>query len=136
MNISVAITTTMRAISGTCGPGCYSQTSPHCLTHSGPHMSTTIDVELQNAINEWLEFDPNPATRAEIEQLVTNSNVSELKKRLGQRITFGTAGIKFFLNLFLLYFSLIVSSSGLRGPMQAGSSCMNTLTVIQASQVT
>ncbi|BGP44057.1 hypothetical protein JCM10449v2_008114 [Rhodotorula kratochvilovae] len=56
----------------------------------------------------------NATTRAEIEQLVSSSNTSELSKRFSTRIAFGTAG--------------------LRGPMQAGTSSMNDLTVLQASQ--
>jgi hypothetical protein len=51
-----------------------------------------MDQKLQIAVQEWLDFDPNPTTRAEIEQLVTSNNVAELQKRLGQRIAFGTAG--------------------------------------------
>lgn len=55
----------------------------------------------------------NPDTRAEIEQLVASNNHGELKSRFSHRIAFGTAG--------------------LRGPMQAGISSMNDLTVLQAS---
>ena len=41
---------------------------------------------------QWLEWDYNPATRAEIQKLVDEKNEAELAKRLHQRIDFGTAG--------------------------------------------
>ncbi|PWY90993.1 phosphoglucomutase [Aspergillus heteromorphus CBS 117.55] len=56
----------------------------------------------------------DPTTRAEIEQLRDAGDHAELQLRLHKRIQFGTAG--------------------LRGRMAAGFSCMNALTVIQASQ--
>jgi len=63
---------------------------------------------------EWLCLDKDEATRDEIYKLLVRGDDVELEKRLRTRIAFGTAG--------------------LRGPMQAGFSCMNSLTVIQASQ--
>ncbi|GAA6010497.1 hypothetical protein JCM11491_006967 [Sporobolomyces phaffii] len=68
---------------------------------------------LDHAVKEWLRLDRNPATRAEVEQLVAANDVRELESRFGSRIAFGTAG--------------------LRGPMRAGTSSMNDLTVLQAS---
>ncbi|RAH65978.1 phosphoribomutase PRM15 [Aspergillus aculeatinus CBS 121060] len=65
-------------------------------------------------IQRWLEWDQDPSTRAEIEQLRDSGDWAELALRLQKRIQFGTAG--------------------LRGRMAAGFSCMNSLTVIQASQ--
>jgi phosphoglucomutase len=41
---------------------------------------------------QWLEWDYNPATRAEIQQLVDSKDEAELAKRLHNRIDFGTAG--------------------------------------------
>jgi phosphoglucomutase len=70
--------------------------------------------ELQNLVNQWLAWDPNEKTRAEIKALVAAGNEATLRERLTVRISFGTAG--------------------LRGAMQAGFSSMNDLTVIQASQ--
>ncbi|CAJ0834564.1 9357_t:CDS:2 [Entrophospora sp. SA101] len=66
-------------------------------------------------LQEWLRLDKNPSTRAEIEKLYGERNIEELGKRLLNRISFGTAG--------------------LRSKMEAGFSRMNDLTVIQASQV-
>jgi len=63
---------------------------------------------------EWLRIDKDPETHAEIEQLLLSEDHHELGKRVGKRITFGTAG--------------------LRARMEAGFSRMNSVTVIQASQ--
>eukprot|EP01116_Phalansterium_solitarium_P023725 TRINITY_DN8464_c0_g1_i1.p2 TRINITY_DN8464_c0_g1~~TRINITY_DN8464_c0_g1_i1.p2 ORF type:complete len:588 (-),score=211.57 TRINITY_DN8464_c0_g1_i1:188-1951(-) len=74
-------------------------------------------MDLQKALaqaEQWLKWDKNPETRAEVEKIVASNDEKELIKRFGQRISFGTAG--------------------LRGTMQAGWSAMNDLTVIQASQ--
>ncbi|KAK5006887.1 hypothetical protein LTR60_005854, partial [Cryomyces antarcticus] len=62
---------------------------------------------------EWLRLDKDMETYNEIQQLLANHNRAELEKRLRTRIAFGTAG--------------------LRAPMQAGFSSMNSLTVIQGS---
>ncbi|GAM22130.1 hypothetical protein SAMD00019534_053050, partial [Acytostelium subglobosum LB1] len=75
-------------------------------------MSTTTSIN--KLAQDWLKWDKNPKTRAEIQELVEQNDVKELTARLENRIAFGTAG--------------------LRGPMKAGFSCMNDLTVIQASQ--
>ncbi|CAG8020124.1 unnamed protein product [Penicillium olsonii] len=69
---------------------------------------------LSSLTQTWLQWDQDPTTRAEIEQLRDSNATEELEKRLRDRIEFGTAG--------------------LRGRMAAGFSCMNSLTVIQASQ--
>ncbi|EAW23881.1 phosphoribomutase PRM15 [Aspergillus fischeri NRRL 181] len=76
--------------------------------------TSTIEEPLSLLVQKWLEWDRNPETRAEIEQLQEAGATAELELRLRQRIQFGTAG--------------------LRGRMAAGFSCMNSLTVIQASQ--
>ncbi|KAH9969618.1 hypothetical protein BC827DRAFT_1257499 [Russula dissimulans] len=70
--------------------------------------------ELVDLVHEWLRIDRNPRTQKEITDLWAAGQTVELKKRLGSRIEFGTAG--------------------LRGRMEAGWSRMNDLTVIQASQ--
>ncbi|KAL3488529.1 hypothetical protein BJX62DRAFT_227296 [Aspergillus germanicus] len=74
----------------------------------------SLEDSLSPLIQKWLEWDQDPATRSEIEQLRDSGQAAELEKRLQKRIQFGTAG--------------------LRGRMAAGFSCMNSLTVIQASQ--
>ncbi|KAJ5816518.1 Alpha-D-phosphohexomutase alpha/beta/alpha domain I, partial [Penicillium robsamsonii] len=69
---------------------------------------------LSSLTEQWLQWDQDPTTRAEIEKLRDSNATEELEKRLRNRIEFGTAG--------------------LRGCMAAGFSCMNSLIVIQASQ--
>ena len=70
--------------------------------------------DIKELAKEWLRLDKDKSTADEIYALLAQGNDGELEKRLRNRIAFGTAG--------------------LRGPMQAGFACMNSLTVIQASQ--
>ncbi|KAL7413282.1 phosphoglucomutase 1 [Mrakia frigida] len=79
-----------------------------------PLPMSPIPPSLQEALDEWLEYDQNESTRKEIVELRDAQDWNELTKRLGSRIEFGTAG--------------------LRARMQAGFNSMNDLTVIQASQ--
>ncbi|KAF2676319.1 hypothetical protein K458DRAFT_424795 [Lentithecium fluviatile CBS 122367] len=74
----------------------------------------TVTADIKELAEEWLRLDKDKATTDEIYKLLVQGNNDELEKRLRTRIAFGTAG--------------------LRGPMQAGFACMNSLTVIQASQ--
>lgn len=71
---------------------------------------------MQKLIEDWLAIDVNPTTRAQITELAkdTVSNYETLNDLLGNRIVFGTAG--------------------LRARMEAGFSRMNDVTVLQASQ--
>ncbi|KAF8712391.1 phosphohexose mutase family, partial [Rhizoctonia solani] len=89
-----------------------------------------MDSHIQAKVNEWLAFDKNPATRAEIESLRDAGNTEELKRRLMKRIEFGTAGKSHRRQAECC----LIESEGLRGLMAAGFSCMNDLIVIQASQ--
>ncbi|KAF2640374.1 hypothetical protein P280DRAFT_550137 [Massarina eburnea CBS 473.64] len=70
--------------------------------------------DIKDLAREWLRLDRDKSTTDEIYKLLVQGNTNELESRLRNRIAFGTAG--------------------LRGPMQAGFACMNSLTVIQASQ--
>ncbi|KAF2711763.1 hypothetical protein K504DRAFT_465506 [Pleomassaria siparia CBS 279.74] len=70
--------------------------------------------DIRELAEDWLRLDKDKSTADEISNLLAQGNTDELEKRLRNRIAFGTAG--------------------LRGPMQAGFACMNSLTVIQASQ--
>ncbi|KAF1963639.1 hypothetical protein CC80DRAFT_541557 [Byssothecium circinans] len=74
----------------------------------------TSATDIKKLAQEWLRLDKDKATTDEIYKLLVDGNTDELERRLRNRIAFGTAG--------------------LRGPMQAGFACMNSLTVIQASQ--
>lgn len=69
---------------------------------------------MDEKVAEWLLWDKNSTTRSEIELLVEQKNVNELKRRLCTRMEFGTAG--------------------LRSAMGAGYSLMNDLTIIQTTQ--
>ncbi|XP_048120897.1 glucose 1,6-bisphosphate synthase isoform X1 [Alosa alosa] len=74
----------------------------------------TGDPQLDKAIYQWITWDRNVLTRAQIEELSREKNVDELRRRLCYRMAFGTAG--------------------LRAAMGAGFSCINDLTVIQSTQ--
>ncbi|MCY3911417.1 MAG: phospho-sugar mutase [bacterium] len=60
---------------------------------------------------EWLAADPDPVTRAELEQLIAAGDQAAIDDRFGDRLRFGTAGI--------------------RGPMGAGPNRMNRVVVRQ-----
>lgn len=66
-----------------------------------------------NIAQQWLNQDPDAETREELQALIDNKNIAELKKRFADRLQFGTAG--------------------LRGPLQAGSMGMNRVLVAQAA---
>lgn len=74
----------------------------------------TLPTDLKESAEEWLRLDKDPSTTDEIYKLLAQGNTAELSLLLRPRIAFGTAG--------------------LRGSMRAGFACMNSLTVIQASQ--
>ncbi|XP_067306216.1 glucose 1,6-bisphosphate synthase [Pseudorasbora parva] len=77
-------------------------------------LSSTGDLVLDKTISLWMTWDKNPQTREQIESLVQEGHVAELRRRLCSRMTFGTAG--------------------LRAPMGAGFARINDLTVIQSTQ--
>lgn len=72
------------------------------------------DSEIIAAANGWLELDYHEPTRNAVKELLDAGNVAELRKLLGERLAFGTAG--------------------LRGPMGAGYNRMNHITVLQCTQ--
>uniref|UniRef100_A0A1A9WEI5 Phosphoglucomutase-2 n=1 Tax=Glossina brevipalpis TaxID=37001 RepID=A0A1A9WEI5_9MUSC len=72
------------------------------------------DTKLDKQIDLWLKWDRNPQTLNEIKQLLIKKDFAELSKRLLERLTFGT--------------------SGLRGYMRAGFDSMNDLVIIQTAQ--
>ena len=45
-------------------------------------------------ITQWLERDPDPKTREELQHLVDTNNEQELTDRFGSRLAFGTAGLR------------------------------------------
>ena len=81
-----------------------------------PTLSTTMRVptdaeRLIPTPEEWLAADPDPVTRAELEQLIAAGDQAAIDDRFGDRLRFGTAGI--------------------RGPMGAGPNRMNRVVVRQ-----
>ncbi|KAI1903509.1 hypothetical protein AGOR_G00027920 [Albula goreensis] len=75
---------------------------------------STGDLQLDKAIYQWITWDKNPKTRAQIEALVQEGRLEELRRRLCSRMSFGTAG--------------------LRAAMGAGFALINDLTIIQSTQ--
>ena len=73
-----------------------------------------MDSKIAELAQGWLKIDPNPTTRAKVQALVDAGDGAALGKAMGSRMAFGTAG--------------------LRGPMGAGYSCMNEVTVLQCTQ--
>jgi len=75
-------------------------------------------VSLENLLQlatAWLEQDPDPVTREELEKLITARDEDALRQRFGARLAFGTAG--------------------LRGELGAGPNRMNRVLVAQAALV-
>jgi phosphomannomutase len=68
-----------------------------------------VSAELEVTARAWLEDDPDPATRAEVQQLLDRGDSAGLRARFEGRLVFGTAG--------------------LRGPVRAGPTGMNRAVV-------
>ena len=66
------------------------------------------------AARDWIDADPDPDTRAELEALLAAGDDAELGERMGKNLEFGTAG--------------------LRGVMGAGSARMNRAVVIRTTR--
>ncbi|XP_022221634.2 phosphoglucomutase-2 [Drosophila obscura] len=78
------------------------------------NMSLSGDPELDGQIRKWIRWDRCPSTSCQIMDAVKAQDWETLRKRLCNRITFGTAG--------------------LRACMRAGFDSMNELVVIQTAQ--
>ncbi|MCE0494944.1 phospho-sugar mutase [Vibrio salinus] len=68
---------------------------------------------MESPISQWLNRDPDPSTRQELQQLINTENKQELAERFSSRLAFGTAG--------------------LRGKVGAGPNRMNRLVVQETS---
>ena len=73
----------------------------------------SIPVDLKAQAEAWLAADPDPETRAELEQLLAADSEAELQSRFGSTLKFGTAG--------------------LRGELGAGPNRMNRVVVRQTT---
>ncbi|RQW64901.1 phospho-sugar mutase [Vibrio viridaestus] len=68
---------------------------------------------MKQLVDRWLEKDPDPTTQAELQTLITENQVAEIKDRFSSRLAFGTAG--------------------LRGKVGAGPNRMNRLVIQETS---
>ena len=73
------------------------------------------DDRIVEAAKSWLAIDYHEPTKTAVQQLLDSSNITELRKVMGERLAFGTAG--------------------LRGPMGAGYNRMNHITVLQVTSL-
>ena len=69
------------------------------------------DDEIIKTAKGWLDLDYHEPTKAAVKELLDSGNLTELRKIMGERLAFGTAG--------------------LRGPMGAGYNRMNHITVLK-----
>lgn len=76
-------------------------------------MANTLPEALVIEVEKWIAEDPDPKTRAELQELLASSNESELRSRFSGFLEFGTAG--------------------LRGPLGAGPSRMNRAVVTKTA---
>ncbi|MBC7596843.1 MAG: phospho-sugar mutase [Kineosporiaceae bacterium] len=70
-------------------------------------------TDLLERAKAWIEQDPDPVTRSELQELVDTNNLDEIGDRFAGRLQFGTAG--------------------LRGALGAGPNRMNRVIVAQAA---
>ena len=70
-------------------------------------------MTVEQDARDWLALDPDPETRAEVQDLLDRGDAEGLQDRFGERLTFGTAG--------------------LRGALGAGPNRMNRVVVQQTS---
>jgi phosphomannomutase len=74
-----------------------------------------VDVpDLATRTRDWIAGDPDPATRAELEEVLAAGDTAELAERMAGSLQFGTAG--------------------LRGKVEAGSNRMNRAVVIRTTR--
>lgn len=52
----------------------------------------SISADINALVEQWIAWDPNSVSKAEISALRSACSEQELRQRLGSRIAFGTAG--------------------------------------------
>ncbi|MGZ4593627.1 MAG: phospho-sugar mutase [Actinomycetes bacterium] len=77
------------------------------------HRGSADTVAAHDVVTAWLQEDPDPDTRAELQQLLDHGDSAGIADRFGARLEFGTAG--------------------LRGALGAGPNRMNRTVVIRAA---
>nr|CCA16644.1 phosphoglucomutase putative [Albugo laibachii Nc14] len=77
-------------------------------------MSQTVEPNYIKIARQWIEWDVNAETKANVQELIDTNDEVSLQKMFGNRLAFGTAG--------------------LRGPMGPGTNAMNDIIVIQTTQ--
>ena len=50
--------------------------------------------ELEIKARDWIEGDPDPDTRSELQAIVASGDMDALESRMGSSLQFGTAGIR------------------------------------------
>ena len=91
----------------------------HLATEAGVSAAGSVggmndaDILLQRA-RAWIDADPDPETRAELQAIIDAGDLDELRERMGATLEFGTAGI--------------------RGRVGAGSGRMNRAVVIRTTK--
>ncbi|WP_394388151.1 phospho-sugar mutase [Shewanella woodyi] len=53
-----------------------------------------MNTQLALRVKNWIEADPDPRSKRELQQLVDNNDDTELGKRFDGRLAFGTAGLR------------------------------------------
>jgi phosphomannomutase len=54
----------------------------------------TVDGALRRKVEDWIAQDPDPVTRAELEELLAKGDEPELRDRFAGPLEFGTAGLR------------------------------------------
>src|SRR6204780_5551341 len=57
-------------------------------------MMTTPEASLAGRASAWRDADPDPRTRAELDQLLADGDTAALAERFDGSLAFGTAGIR------------------------------------------
>ncbi len=59
-----------------------------------PVINNTKVTDMMEKVTQWLQRDPDPRTREELQYLIDEKMYDELEDRFGSRLAFGTAGLR------------------------------------------